>query len=217
MGGLWKIMPVTFATYLISTIAIAGIFPFAGYYSKHAIMVALSENQNVFFLMPQMIVLLTTFTALLTAFYMTRSLVMTFFGEYRGHAHPHESPWQMTVPLGVLAFLAMVGGWYLAAHGRLEHYVGSVLPVGEAHASETLIESLIHSWPGFLGVGAAFLTETLIAEDLKRGHLMPISVSDLKPVFRESALVRLRRSELSHVAEGFVRVLREEAREKVIE
>lgn len=65
-------------------------------------------------------------------------------------------------------------------------------------------------------VGAAFLTETLIQEDLKRGRLVQITISDLAPIFRESALVRLRRSELSHVAEDFVRVLREEARDKVI-
>jgi len=67
------------------------------------------------------------------------------------------------------------------------------------------------------GVGAAFLTETLIEDDLKRGKLVKVSVSDLEPVFRKSALVRLRRNELSHVAERFVRVLREEARDKVIE
>lgn len=65
------------------------------------------------------------------------------------------------------------------------------------------------------GIGAAFLTETLISEDLKMGRLVNLSVSDLAPVFRESALVRLRRHELSRVAERFVKVLREEARDRV--
>lgn len=67
------------------------------------------------------------------------------------------------------------------------------------------------------GVGAAFLTETLIANDLKRGRLVEVSISNLAPIFRESALVRLRRRELSHIAKDFMRVLREEARDKVIE
>ncbi|MCB0335568.1 MAG: NADH-quinone oxidoreductase subunit L, partial [Bdellovibrionales bacterium] len=157
MGGLWKLMPITFATYAISTVAIAGIFPFAGYYSKHAIMGALEASGYSFLFAPQMVVVLATATALLTAFYMTRSLVMTFFGSYRGHAHPHESPWQMTLPLVILSFLAAFGGAFLASHGRLEHYLSATLPMGAAHESETLVASVIHSWPGLLGVGLAFL------------------------------------------------------------
>ena len=75
---------------------------------------------------------------------------------------------------------------------------------------DTARQMLLH------GVGAAFLTETLISEDLKMGRLVKVPVSDLAPIFRESALVRLRRNELSRVAERFVTVLRQEAGELVI-
>ncbi|MCL4137423.1 UNVERIFIED_CONTAM: hypothetical protein GTU68_027800 [Idotea baltica] len=109
MGGLRKYMPITFWTYLISVLAISGIAPFAGYYSKHAIMQSLAENSNVYlastigFIIP-----LITITAILTAFYMTRSLVMTFFGEYRGHAHPHESPILLFFLYLYLCFLILI-------------------------------------------------------------------------------------------------------------
>ena len=156
MGGLRKYMPITFVTYAISTFAIAGIYPFAGYFSKHAIMAALAENGNSYLLeYREYIVWLVTATACLTAFYMTRSLMLTFFGKYRGHAHPHESPWAMTVPLMVLSILALGGGLYLAE--RLPHYLSAVLPMHGEHEHETLVESLIHSWPGLLGVGLGLL------------------------------------------------------------
>lgn len=151
MGGLRKMMPLTFATYLLSTLAIAGIAPLSGYYSKHAIMAALGENH----LVGSWVVALATLTAFITAFYMTRSLVMTFFGEYRGHAHPHESPWTMTVPLVILAILAVGGG---ALGGPLAHYIEHVIPAGAHHFhAEGILDSILHSWLGILGVAAGFL------------------------------------------------------------
>jgi NADH-quinone oxidoreductase subunit L len=161
MGGLAKKMPITFITYLISTIAIAGIFPFAGYFSKHSIMSALQDPQiSGLYVNTGFLLMLATTTAILTAFYMTRSLVMTFFGEYRGHAHPHESPITMTLPLIVLAALGAVGGYYLNYHHRFQDYLGAVLPKGLSHAPETIVESVIHSWPGFLGIIVAVLFYT---------------------------------------------------------
>ncbi len=160
MGGLFKLMPVTAITYLISVLAIAGIAPLSGYYSKHAIIAALGDNHNPFlhnYLW--IIVLLTNITAFLTAFYMTRSFAMTFLGEYRGHAHPHESPWKMTLPLVVLAGLAVVGGIIPGHH--LSEYLSTVLPVHDEHHSETIIQALMHSWIGILGVllGLVFYTK----------------------------------------------------------
>jgi NADH-quinone oxidoreductase subunit L len=155
MGGLWKKMPVTFATYLISTLAIAGIFPLAGYHSKHAIIAALESSSNPHLgAFGHWIVVLASCTAFLTAFYMMRSVMMTFFGSYRGHAHPHESPPAMTFPLVVLAGLACVGGVYL--EGWLPEYLKDVLSIahhGGHH--ESIAESLMHSWIGFAGVGLA--------------------------------------------------------------
>lgn len=159
MGGLSRLMPITFVTYLVSTLAIAGIYPFAGYQSKHAILAALENTTNPLISgYSAMFLAIATGTAILTAFYMTRSLVMTFFDSYRGHAKPHESPWIMTSPLLVLALLALGGGIALH-HSFFEYLQQAGLPLIEAHP-ESILAALLHSWPGLLGVGAALLVYT---------------------------------------------------------
>lgn len=168
MGGLYKKMPLTFVTYLVSTIAIAGIFPFAGYHSKHAILSALGGNTNPYITAYNaLLVGVVTITAFLTAFYMMRSVMMTFFGEYRGHAHPHESPLVMTVPLMVLSVLALFGGLYLAGplgdYALLQNYLGAVMPVGAVHEHESFLASILHSWVGIVGVGLAVLLYSRLA------------------------------------------------------
>jgi NADH-quinone oxidoreductase subunit L len=157
MGGLRRLMPLTFVTYLISTLAIAGIYPFAGFHSKHAIFDALAHSPNPLVQMAApMVLVLASLTAGLTAFYMTRSLVLTFFGEYRGHAHPHESPARMVIPLIVLALLATGGGVFLEHY--LPEYLSAVLPRSHAHPSLSPQSSVAASWIGLLGValGALF-------------------------------------------------------------
>ncbi len=103
MGGLRKAMPATFLTYSVGMLALSG-FPivFSGFWSKDAIVGAafawpISKGPFV----------LLIIGALLTAFYMTRQVAQVFFGSYRGHAHPHESPRVMTVPLAILAVFAV--------------------------------------------------------------------------------------------------------------
>ncbi len=108
MGGLRKKLPVTFITMLIGTIAIAGLPPFSGFFSKDEILAHVYEQNKVMWA-------IGVFTAFLTAFYMFRMLFLTFFGDYRGAAHHdadhiHESPKSMTIPLIVLAVLSAVGG-----------------------------------------------------------------------------------------------------------
>ena len=99
MGGLRRKMPITFWTFLIGSLALAGVPPLAGFWSKDELLVVANEGgHDVMF-----VVLLLT--ALLTAFYMTRAVLMTFFGEFRGHGEPHEGPRTMT---GVLVALATV-------------------------------------------------------------------------------------------------------------
>jgi NADH-quinone oxidoreductase subunit L len=164
MGGLRVTMPFTCVTYLVSTIAIAGLAPFSGYYSKHAIVESLSHAlSHPTVLEPwlgQFLMFLVGFTALLTAFYMTRSFVMTFMGEYRGEAHPHESPWTMVIPLVVLGLLAAFGGWMLMHVYSLEHYLGHVIPVGASHAHESMVSAIVHSWKAIVAVVLAFLLYT---------------------------------------------------------
>jgi len=116
MGGLRKKMPITFWTMTAGVIAIAGIFPFAGFFSKDQILYDDFEHG----LLGHSIYFVGLLTAGLTSFYMFRLWYLTFFGESRaeashddhGHMHePHESPWVMLAPLVILAILSLIGGW----------------------------------------------------------------------------------------------------------
>ena len=104
MGGLRKSMPTTYKTFLVGSIALAGLPPLAGFWSKDEILTGASAGgYPIMFWMG-------VIGAGMTAAYMTRCVWLTFFGEYRGHAHPHESPPAITVPLIGLAVLAGVAG-----------------------------------------------------------------------------------------------------------
>jgi NADH-quinone oxidoreductase subunit L len=108
MGGLRKKLPITFWTMTVAVLAIAGFFPFAGFFSKDAILyAAFAQGGNGILLWFVGLV-----TALLTAFYMFRLWYLTFLGESRSpESHPHESPWSMLGPLVILAMLSVCGGW----------------------------------------------------------------------------------------------------------
>ena len=108
MGGLWKKLPVTCAVTFVGVLAIAGIPPFAGFFSKDAILyAAFLQGPN-----GKILWLVGAITALLTSFYMFRLWYMAFWGTSRSEdAHPHESPWSMRVPLVILALLSICGGW----------------------------------------------------------------------------------------------------------
>ena len=137
MGGLRSYIPWTFLTMLVATLAIAGIPPFAGFWSKDEILWKAYEANWVYWL-------IGAITALITSFYMFRLLFMTFFGDYRGievddhgkghaahghgghgHGEPHESPMVMLVPLMILAFLSLVGG-LVGIHNGFEHFLEPV-------------------------------------------------------------------------------------------
>src|ERR1022692_2213662 len=104
MGGLRKKIPITFWTMVCAWVAISGIPPFAGFFSKDAILLAAYQHSPVIYW-------IGIVTAGMTAFYVSRAMFMTFFGSYRGKAHAHESPAVMWVPLAVLAALSLAGGW----------------------------------------------------------------------------------------------------------
>ncbi len=108
MGGLRKYMPSTHKTFVIASLALAGIVPFAGFWSKDEILAgSLNGQENAYTLM----LVFGLITAFLTAAYMARAYYLTFYGEYRGHGTPHESPKVITVPLWILAFGAIVLGF----------------------------------------------------------------------------------------------------------
>ena len=108
MGGLRKKMPITFWTMTMGVIAISGFWPFAGFFSKDAILFAAFQQGSL----GKVLYFVGLVTAGLTAFYMFRLWYLTFTGESRdSHAHPHESPWSMLGPLVILAVLSICGGW----------------------------------------------------------------------------------------------------------
>ncbi|RQO67685.1 NADH-quinone oxidoreductase subunit L [Pedobacter sp. KBW06] len=141
MGGLRKKLPVTFLTMLIGTIAIAGLPPFSGFFSKDEILAHVYMHDKVMWA-------IAVFGAFLTAFYMFRMLFLTFYGKYRGTHHAeekiHESPKSMTIPLIVLAVLSAIGGAIgipetLGGNHWLSHWLAPVIKhTAEApdHATE---------------------------------------------------------------------------------
>jgi len=104
MGGLRKYMPRTFWTFIIGTVALAGIPPLAGFWSKDEILLGAKEGDF------GTILILGSIGAFMTACYMGRTVFLTFFGEYRGHGTPHESPGLITVPLMILAVPSLLIG-----------------------------------------------------------------------------------------------------------
>jgi NADH-quinone oxidoreductase subunit L len=149
MGGLAKYMPSTARTYLISTLAIAGIPPLAGFFSKDEILFKAFEYGYSGHPYAYFVWILGLITAFLTAFYMMRSYMLTFQGKERWKAadriKPRESPATMIVPLWILAALAAVGGFLglpgVVAHGELNwihHWLGAPYggPVAEPAAVE---------------------------------------------------------------------------------
>ena len=155
MGGLRTLMPITFLTFAVGTLSLAGIFPLSGFWSKDEILIyAWDHNKGVF--------VLGLLAAGLTAAYMVRAIYMTFFGQYRGGedvapgehgnedpSHPHESPRSMTMPLLILMVISVVAG-FLTIGGEFQTWVYGALPDPK--------EGSFHwSWGIFLGSTALAL------------------------------------------------------------
>ena len=122
MGGLRRKMPVTFVTMGIAWLAIAGMFPFSGFWSKDEVLAAVYKQGSWYYILWAVGI----FVALLTAFYMTRLFVMTFLGKPRWDdgIEPHESPASMTIPLSILAFFTVVaGGFNTPFRLTFEHFL----------------------------------------------------------------------------------------------
>lgn len=168
MGGLKKFMPVTHITFLIGCLAIAGIPPFSGFFSKDEILMGAFVRNPVYYV-------LGVAGALMTAFYMFRLYAMTFQGQFRGtekqRDHLHESPSAMTIPLIILAILSFAGGlvgipevFAKDAH-RLEHFLAPVLQT--VGVSETSQGHLSHSFELMLMGGTVLLILGVIFYALK--------------------------------------------------
>ena len=141
MGGLRKVMPWTYVTFLIASLSIAGIWPLSGFWSKDEILAASLQNQPILFALAML-------TVFMTAFYMFRAVFLTFGGDYRGggaeaHGKPHESPPVMVMPMVVLAILSVVSGFWNVT-GAFGQFMGH----GETHSfAEGFFGILTHSLP----------------------------------------------------------------------
>jgi NADH-quinone oxidoreductase subunit L len=165
MGGLHRKMPVTSVTFLIAALAISGIFPLAGFWSKDEILVTLSQSGH------KVLYYTAIITAFMTAFYMFRLWILTFLGEQHDpDSHAHESPAVMTVPLMILAFMSVVAGF--AGAPGLPKNVFSFLYFGEPHEVEFNLGIAVRSnIVALCGIGLAFLIyglKVIKAETMKK-------------------------------------------------
>jgi len=178
MGGLKSKLPITFFTMLMGTIAISGLPPFSGFFSKDEILAHVYEHNPTLWV-------IGVIGAMLTAFYMFRMLFLTFWGSFRGtkeqEKHLHESPKSMTIPLVVLAILSVFGGLIgvpevLGGHHWLAQFLSPVLVYtkavsGEAvpldHATEYLLMGI--------SVGAALLAISIAYVTYVSRKVLPIS------------------------------------------
>ena len=197
MGGLRSYMPITFATFVIGSLSLAGVFPLAGFWSKDEILLDAWNHDKFLFAVG-------TAVAFLTALYMFRAIFMTFFGHYRGGepaahgpsggaahgttadeehtaAHhsgaPHESPLAMWAPLAILAVPAVAIGW-LNIDGSFGHFIEGALPA-EAREFEVHLEapvvvaSTVAAFAG-IGVAAAVYLSRRPSPDMLRARLAPL-------------------------------------------
>lgn len=159
MGGLRKSMKITFVTFFISTCSISGIPLFAGFFSKDEIMLVSFEHNKLLWI-------LAALASLMTAFYMFRVLFLTFYNDFRGtkeqREHLHESPKRMTVPLIILALLAIIGGAISLPFGYnwLNNYLTPILPklAHAPHQSGAITWTVmgISTIIAFIGLGMAY-------------------------------------------------------------
>jgi NADH-quinone oxidoreductase subunit L len=157
MGGLRRAMPITFVTLGVASFAISGIPPFSGFFSKDAILSAAYAHAPWMFW-------IGAITAGMTAFYVFRAWFLAFFGDYRGHHHPHESPLVMTLPLIVLAILAAGGGFF-----NVPNWLSPAYPLAENESSTAMIISVSFGVIGILLAVYLYLIRPALGDSLKAG------------------------------------------------
>jgi NADH-quinone oxidoreductase subunit L len=168
MGGLRKVMTITFATFLISTLAISGLPPFSGFFSKDEILMTAFHHNTVLWGIGSL-------ASIMTAFYMFRLLYLTFYKEFRGTEeqkhHLHESPALITFPLIVLALLALVGGAIsLPGHSWLNEYLAPIMSNPAAHHELGTTE---YALMGVAVLGALIGIGIAYAKYMSKGEVPP--------------------------------------------
>lgn len=184
MGGLKKKLPITWITFLIGTIAISGIPPLAGFFSKDEILAFLYAKNP-------MLWGIALVGSLMTAFYMFRLYFLVFHGSYRGdehtESHIHESPITMTLPLIVLAVCSLIAGFVgipavFVEHGHwLNHFLGNLIPAhhpqGISHSTEITLMGV--------SVTAVLVMVAIAFRVYGQGNSVPVAAAEEKnPVFK---------------------------------
>ena len=174
MGGLRKKLPLTFLTMMVGTIAIAGIPPFSGFFSKDEILAHVYEHNKVFWV-------IAVIGAMFTSFYMFRMMYLTFNGSFRGTTdqehHLHESPASMTIPLIVLAVLSALGGLIgipavLGGGHWLENFLAPVFEVSKSKTNALTLDHTTEYVLMALSVTAALLSMLYAyVRYVKQGHI----------------------------------------------
>ena len=157
MGGMRKFMPATFKTYIIGSLALAGIPPLAGFFSKDEVLGgALRAGIDGTRATAWIVFGSALITAFLTALYTARMCIKTFWGDYRGHGQPHESPNSMTSPLWVLAGLTLVVGFLgFPVIGVFKYWIFT--PGEVAHSFEPLYNVVLPAITVVAALGGFFL------------------------------------------------------------
>ena len=174
MGGLRKKLPITFLTMMIGTIAIAGLPPFSGFFSKDEILAHVYEHNKVFWV-------IAVIGAMFTSFYMFRMMYLTFNGSFRGTTdqehHLHESPASMTIPLIILAVLSALGGLIgipavLGGGHWLENFLAPVFEVSTTKTSALTLDHTTEYVLMAISVTAALLSMVYAyVRYVKQGHI----------------------------------------------
>jgi NADH-quinone oxidoreductase subunit L len=157
MGGLSKVMKITFITFMLSSVAISGVPGFSGFFSKDEILISAFHHNPVLWAV-------ASIASVMTAFYMFRLVYVTFFNDFRGTEeqkhHLHESPALITIPLIILAILAVVGGVIsIPGNSWLNHYLAPVMAAPAAHhelgSTEYMLMGIAIAG-AFIGIGIAY-------------------------------------------------------------
>ena len=196
-GGLWKVMPITFGTFGLGYLALIGLPPLSGFFSKDPIIEAAFDRPGWTGWVFGGIAL---FAAGLTAYYMTRLMWMTFFGKRRwtDDVHPHESPPTMTVPMLILAVGSVAGGAFLVSGDRLGHWLEPVVGAeeeGVVHKISPLGVSILTVVFALLGIAAAlFVFARRDVPETEPARVSPLTVAARRNLyadaFNETVLMR---------------------------
>lgn len=178
MGGLKSVMKITYVTFLISSLAISGIPPFSGFFSKDEILLTAFHHNIALYV-------IASLASVFTAFYMFRLLFLTFFNSFRGtekqKQHLHESPKSMTLPLVVLALLALAGGLIsFPGNSWLNEFVAPVI-VNNAHSKPHQLGTTEYALMAVAVTGALIAIFIAYSKYLKKG-IVPAEDSNLSGI-----------------------------------